>query len=43
MKELKHVLNREFLFDIGAETMNLIVPGGATGFARSGGLSLPGR
>ncbi len=26
---LKHVLNRDLLFDIGAETMNLVVPGGA--------------
>jgi hypothetical protein len=27
--QLKRVLNREMLFDIGAETMNLVVPGGA--------------
>lgn len=27
--QLKHVMNRELLFDIGAETMNLVVPGGA--------------
>lgn len=26
---LKHLLNREFLFDIGADAMNLVVPGGA--------------
>ncbi len=26
---LKRVLNREVLFDLGAETMNLVVPGGA--------------
>jgi len=26
---LKRVLNRELLFDIGAETMNLVIPGGA--------------
>jgi hypothetical protein len=27
--QLKRVLNREVLFDIGAETINLVVPGGA--------------
>jgi hypothetical protein len=27
--QLKRVLNRELLFDIGAETINLVVPGGA--------------
>lgn len=27
--QLKHMLNREFLFDIGADAMNLVVPGGA--------------
>lgn len=27
--QLKHILNREVLFDIGAETINLVVPGGA--------------
>jgi hypothetical protein len=27
--QLKNVLNREMLFDIGAETLNLVVPGGA--------------
>lgn len=29
--QLKRVLNREVLFDIGAETVNLVVPGGAIG------------
>jgi len=27
--QLKRVMTREVLFDIGAETMNLVVPGGA--------------
>lgn len=29
--QLKRALNREVLFDIGAETVNLVVPGGAIG------------